>query len=39
MKDLYFDGEKHEYYYKGEKVPCVSDILSITFFILSNSLS
>jgi len=29
MKDLYFDSEKHEYYYKGEKVPCVSDILSM----------
>ena len=29
MKDLYFDSEKHEYYYKGEKVDCVSDVLKL----------
>lgn len=27
MKDLFFNESKHEYYYKGERVPCVSDIL------------
>ena len=27
MKDLYFDEERHEYFYCGEKKPCVSDIL------------
>lgn len=27
MKDLYFDEERHEYFYRGEKKPCVSDIL------------
>lgn len=26
MKDLYFDDESHTYYWKGEKVPCVSDL-------------
>lgn len=29
MKDLYFDSEKHEYYYKGKKVDCVSDVLKL----------
>lgn len=29
MRDLFFDGEKHEYYYKGEKKPCASDILKL----------
>lgn len=29
MKNLYFDGERHEYFYCGEKKPCVSDILKI----------
>lgn len=29
MTDLYFDERYHEYYYKGEKVPCVSDILTV----------
>lgn len=29
MVDLFFDDEKHQYYYKGEKVPCASDILKI----------
>lgn len=29
MKDLYVDKEKHDYYYKGEKKDCVSDVLSI----------
>ena len=27
MKDLYFDEERHEYFYCGEKKSCVSDIL------------
>lgn len=27
MKDLEFKSEKHEYYFEGRKVPCVSDIL------------
>ena len=26
MIDLYFDSETHQYYWKGEKVPCVSDL-------------
>lgn len=29
MKDLYVDSEKHEYYWQGEKKPCVSDILKM----------
>lgn len=29
MKDLYFDTENHQYYWKGEKVPCVSDMLAM----------
>lgn len=29
MKDLYFDPETHTYYWKGEKVPCVSDMLDM----------
>ncbi len=29
MKDLYFDTESHTYYWKGEKVPCVSDMLAM----------
>lgn len=29
MKDLYIDSEKHEYYWQGEKKPCVSDILKM----------
>lgn len=26
MKNLFFDDERHQYYWKGEKVPCVSDL-------------
>lgn len=26
MKDLFFDSDHHQYYWKGEKVPCVSDL-------------
>lgn len=26
MKDLFFDDQAHQYYWKGEKVPCVSDL-------------
>lgn len=29
MKDLYFSGENHEYYWKGQKVDCVSDVLQL----------
>lgn len=29
MEGLYFDSEKHIYYYFGEQKPCVSDILKI----------
>lgn len=29
MVDLYFDSEKHQYYYRGEKVDCVSDVLKV----------
>ena len=29
MRDLFFDKATHTYYYKGEKVPCVSDILAM----------
>lgn len=29
MIDLYFDTETHTYYWKGEKVPCVSDMLAM----------
>jgi len=29
MENLFFDGETHTYYYKGDKVPCVSDILKM----------
>ena len=29
MQDLYFDSSTHSYYYKGEKKPCVSDVLKM----------
>ena len=29
MQDLFFDSATHTYYFQGEKVPCVSDILKI----------
>lgn len=29
MKDLYFDSEDHQYYWKGEKKDCVSDVLKM----------
>lgn len=29
MQDLYLDTEAHTYYYKGEAVPCVSDVLKL----------
>lgn len=29
MEGLYFDSENHQYYFEGEKKPCVSDILKM----------
>ena len=29
VKDLYIDKEKHEYYFKGDKKDCVSDVLKM----------
>lgn len=34
MQDLFFDKEAHAYYYKGERVPCVSDILKMVDVVL-----
>lgn len=34
MQDLFFDKGTHTYYYKGEQVPCVSDVLKMVDTVL-----